>query len=145
MVPYLVFFVGVFCNAPFCFLVCSEDNFGENTLDKSLSISKSGLLSPGERQQDGEDPNKKDAGRETHEDTGGEILGRRSARRPGNNPQNNTEQDQQYADTSFPAAPELLPYPCDGLLKRTISLHIANNLSCAYIKSNPFTSFLPHP
>ena len=100
---------------------------------------------PDEGQQDCKNPNKKDAGRETHEDTGGEILGRRSARRPGNNPQNNTEQDQQYADTSFPAAPELLPYPCDGLLKRTISLHIANNLSCAYIKSNPFTSFLPHP
>ena len=60
-------------------------------------------------------------------------------------PRANAKQDQQYTEIPLSAAPELLPYPCDGLLKRTIFLHIANNLSCAYIKSNSFTSFLPHP
>ena len=82
-------------------------------------------MSPDEGQQDGKDPNEKDAGREAHEDTGGEILERRSAHRPGNNPQNDTEQDQQHAEIPLPAAPELLPYPCDGLLKGTVLFHIA--------------------
>ena len=78
--------------------------------------------------------------RQAHEDAGGEILERGTARHPGNDAQSNTEQDQQYAEIPLPAAPELLPYPCDGLLKGTVLFHIDINLSCAYIKSNPITS-----